>query len=158
MIRHRHWAASHLWILIGLFGTAMLVGCAEIEPAAVSWYYGPGIRFHGLGSTFAWSPHESEKRPYHHHGPPAFERLARKIIENAVETNGFRQAAPESADFWLDYRVGKREVEDSMVNPHGEVFAEGTLVLDVVDPKSNELIWRGVVQARIDDTAPPEAR
>jgi hypothetical protein len=158
MIRHRHLTERHLWAVILLLAAAMLAGCAQLEPAAISWYYGPGIKYHGLGSTFAWSPHESETRLYHHHGSPAFERLARKTIENAVEAKDFRQAAPQTADFWLDYRVGKHEVEDSMVNPHGEVFEEGTLVLDVVDPKSDELIWRGVVQARIDDAAPPEAR
>ncbi|HVP12244.1 MAG TPA: DUF4136 domain-containing protein [Phycisphaerae bacterium] len=153
-----HTSARFLPLVLLLFGAALLAGCAEAEPEAISWYYGPGIRYNGLGSTFAWSPHESEQRPYHHHGNPEFQKLVRNMIEKALEAKGFHQAASESADFWTDYWIGRHEVEDSMVNPHGEVFEEGTLVLDLVAPKSGQLIWRGVVQGRVNDSTPPEVR
>jgi hypothetical protein len=154
----QHVSVKFLWAIGGMLGVAMVAGCAETGPEAVSWYYGPAIRYKGLGSSFAWSPHESEKRPFHHHGNPQLEQLVRSMIEKALEVKSFQPAAPQSANFWIDYRLGRREVEDSMVNPHGEVFEEGSLVLDVLDPKTGELIWRGVVQGRINDSDPPDVR
>jgi len=158
MALQQRWAVRFLGVVILLFGTAIMAGCAEAEPDAISWYYGASIRYNGLGSTFAWSPQESEQRPYHHHGNPQFEQFVRTAIEKALEAKGFAPAAGGPANFWIDYRIGKHEVEDSSVNPHGEVFEEGTLVLDVLDPKAGGLIWRGVIEGRIDDTAPPDIR
>jgi hypothetical protein len=44
------------------------------------------------------------------------------------------------------------------VNPHGEVFEEGSLVLDVLDPQSGKLIWRSVARARLDMATSPEVK
>jgi hypothetical protein len=141
-----------------MFGAVMFAGCSEAGPEAITWRYGPAIRYAGLGETFAWFPHNPRQMAYHYHGNTQFEQLVHRTLEGALTAKGFQPAADKSANFWIDYRLGKRDVEDSNINPHGEVFQEGSLVLDVLDPKTSELIWRGVVQARIDDTAPPVVR
>jgi hypothetical protein len=37
-------------------------------------------------------------------------------------------------------------------------YEEGTLMLDVIDNASNELVWRGAAQARIDPNRSPQER
>ena len=158
MTSRQNFSIKLFWSVAGLCGAAMFAGCSDGGPEAISWRYGSAIRFSGLGENFAWLQHNPAQMAYHHHGNAEFEKLVHKMVETALVAKGFRPVSSGPANFWIDYRLGKREVEDSNVNPHGEVFEEGSLVLDVLDPKGGDLIWRGVVQARIDDTAPPDVR
>ncbi len=34
---------------------------------------------------------------------------------------------------------------------HAEQYTEGTLIIDITDAKSDELLWRGTVSGRVDD-------
>ena len=45
-----------------------------------------------------------------------------------------------------------------MTDGYVENYDQGTLVLDIVDGRSNELVWRGTAQARIDPSNSPEER
>jgi len=37
-------------------------------------------------------------------------------------------------------------------------YDEGTVVLDIIDPKTRNLVWRGSAQSRVDDGDTPEER
>ena len=40
-----------------------------------------------------------------------------------------------------------------MSPPHFQEFTEGTLILDILDNRSDELVWRGAVSGNVDDVA-----
>ena len=154
-IRQHHFSKP-AWVLFLLLGAAIITGCSDSPPIEASSRYGAGIKFTGLGSTFTWAAAPDPANL------PMGGIEAHKLICNAVEkqlaAKGFRPSAGAPADFLVDYRVAKREKTDSSVNPHGEVFEEGSLVLDVLDPQSGKLIWRGVARARLDFQAPPDVK
>ncbi len=94
--------------------------------------------------------------------PFAWNSLLDKRVRSAVDalllSRGFRKTSGESPDFWLRYHTMlKDRVQITSfpagVWPHGagigwtdiyvDSFQEGTLILDVIDPALNQLVWRG---------------
>ncbi len=55
---------------------------------------------------------------------------------------------------WGRWRRGVVVVQDTQVRE----YDEGTLIIDIVDAASNELVWRGSAQARVDEGASSEQR
>jgi hypothetical protein len=158
MILRKHVSSRFLWSIVTLLGTTIVAGCSDDGTITVSSGYGKGIKFSGLGPTYAWSPSPSMDRANPALGSAEFGELVRKVVENELAAKGFTPASAGPANFWVDYRIGKQKKTDSGVNPHGEVFGEGSLQLDVLDPQNGKMIWRGVAQARIVPKAPPELR
>ena len=136
----------------------MFVGCGETESINASTRYGPGVKLSGLGPAFAWAPSAPADPANPPVGGPELRQLIHSIVERELKAKGFTPSAADSPDFLIDYRIGKRQKTDSGVNPHGEVFDEGSLVLDVLNPQSGALIWRGVAQARVLYGITPEVR
>jgi hypothetical protein len=120
----------------------------------VSSYYGPGTKINGLGSGFAWSPDAPEPNL----GTPEARALVRASFENHLTAKGFVAAPVDAADFWVTYRLSRRQKTDTEVAAFGEVVEEGALVLDVLDPASRKWVWRGIAQARLQDSDPPDVR
>lgn len=87
----------------------------------------------------------------------AFERKLRKAGDRALSAKGYERAPGDEPDLWIVYHVIPRdrmyiEGEGYKVGRWLKIgtaettyrsFLEGTLVLDVVDAESNELIWTG---------------
>jgi hypothetical protein len=144
-------------VIAGLLGIVMSVGCSETGNIDVSSRYGAGVKLAGLGSTFAWAPAPADP-PGTSPAAAQFRQAFRDNVEKALVAKGFalNQAGP--ANFLVDCRIGMREKTDSSVNPHGEVFEEGSLVLDVLNPSSKALIWRSVAQARVLREIPHDVR
>ncbi|HVP10421.1 MAG TPA: DUF4136 domain-containing protein [Phycisphaerae bacterium] len=143
---------------MALVGATISAGCSDTEPITASSRYGPGVKLSGLGPTYAWSPSPSIDPANPPFGNVEFVQMLHRLVEKELAAKGFAPASPQSANFWVDCRIGKREKTDSGVNPHGEVFNEGSLVLDVLEPQSGKLIWRAVAQARILPDATTEVR
>jgi hypothetical protein len=136
-----------------VLASAMLAGCGD-PTMEVRSYYGPGIRFSGLGTTYAWV----EPGPKHTMGTPEMRGMIREVVERELADKGFSPGAGGDAQFWVCCRLAKYEKQVSSVNPHGESLAEGSLVIDLVAPADRKLIWRGIAQARIRDSDSPDAR
>ncbi len=130
-------------------------GCADIK---VESAYGRGIKFSGIGSSFDWSRGAPEGMAAWVADNPRLHALIQEMIERHLARNGFVKKTTGTPDFWIRYHVGRRMREDSSVSPHGISYEEGSLVLDVLDPGTGQLIWRGVAQARLVADLPPEAR
>ncbi|MBZ0167936.1 hypothetical protein MELA_00958 [Candidatus Methylomirabilis lanthanidiphila] len=156
-------------LLLSLVALAM--GCAP--SVTVTLDYDKEMNFAAL-NTFAWLPIPVN--------PPAnvkeaLERnsLMDKRIRRAVEAQLAVKAYhmhETNPDFMITYHIGIQEkiaVTDwgydygrrgwgapSRIDVYQ--YQEGTLVLDVIDSHSKQLIWRSVAQGVIDPSAPIEKR
>ena len=145
-----------------------LLGCASFP---VSTDYDPGFDFSKLRS-WDWAPVE----PTISIGDPRLQGdLMRARVERAVQATltarGFERVK-SGADFWIVYHLASETKLDVdtiyRTGPYGRYtwpeqtivreYEQGTLLLDVLDPKSGLLVWRGSSHARIRERAEPEAR
>jgi hypothetical protein len=140
------------------------VSCSAIY--GVQYDYDKEANFAGL-RTYDWLPVPEEA---------GIDSLVVKRVKNAVnaelQAKGLTMTS-DNPDFLVAEHLGKDakvEVTDwgYGYGPHGAywgspwrgvstyAYEEGTLVLDFVDAKSKEMIWRGVAKAEIDNVDTPE--
>jgi hypothetical protein len=148
----------------------LLAACSQIQ---VHSDHDPGANFAAL-RTYAWLQKTSEA--------PRDPRLDNDLLDSRVHSavndelyaKGYREAA-ENPDFRVTYHVmvqSKFDVQSFPVyygygygrlgapGPDVRVteYEQGTLILDLVDSATNDLIWRGSAQARIDPNRSPQER
>jgi hypothetical protein len=147
-----------------LFLSACAGASVRIEPA-------PGFDASGL-RTYAWVPGAATGLPAHPRIDSAsVDSMVRLAVDGALAARGYSHAA-EGSDFLVDYHVviTRRTVEavapvhcpeePPLVSLGAEdrycrEYDEGALVLDVLDPASGMLLWRGVARREIDWTLTP---
>jgi hypothetical protein len=138
--------------LVGVMWT--LAGCNAGGPINVISYYGPGIKFSGLGTSYAWTPNQ----PEHTIGAASFHELVRNSVDKHLASRGFASNTAGTVDFWVDFRLGRGQKTYAGAIAHGETIEVGSLVLEVFDPASRKLIWRGIAETRIFGSDTPEVR
>ena len=148
-----------------------LAGCARVT---VTTDHDPSANFGAL-HTYAWRP-----GPQQGVGDPRFDstlidKRVRAAVDRVLASKGFRPAAPgTTADFlvgyhavvrqktsvqtinrWYGYRVG---VWRGGPQTYAHDYDEGTLLIDVIDPATMQLLWRGSGTGVVDPQASPEKR
>jgi hypothetical protein len=126
--------------------------------------------------TFAWLDPPLREAPREEGGGGVdpftsntlLDKRVRQAVEAALTERGYRAAGEEPADFQLRYEVVSREVlRDSptfigggygyrhygtgVVYSGTTSYQEGTLILDVIDPATRGLAWRGWAASRTRD-------
>lgn len=161
----RHLLAAFLLVLA-------TSGCAY-DPVVTD--YAPATDFSRLDS-YAWLP-DAERKPV---DPVADNSLlaerVRPAVDQALESRGFRPAATgQPASFLVSYLASAGTRADVHATPAvgglhpwgGWVVADDvwlseyqtlTLVVDVLDPSSRRLLWRGSLEARFDERMSPAQR
>ncbi len=134
--------------------------------------------------NYAWMPkaNPSGDLPF---DDSAVDSRVKRLVEQELHFKGFRKTPEEEADFLVGYQVAldeqlsanvvaehydfNEEVTDPAVmgaigGDPGEsqgyirTYAQGTLVLNVAEAKSKELIWWSAAQAEIHNTDSIESR
>lgn len=134
--------------------------------------------------NYAWMPkaQASGNLPF---DEPAVDSRIKKVVEQELHFKGFRKTPVEEADFLIGYQVAvdeqlaandvaehydfNEEVTDpavmgSVASEPGQnqgyirSYAQGTLVLNVAEAKSRELIWWSAAQAEVHTSDPIEVR
>ncbi len=141
-----------------LMGAALAAwGCAP--SIAVNHDYNPRVSFAAF-RTYRWLA-----QPAPEAGGMQASLLDARIklaVDERFRAKGFEQA--HAPDFFIAYHVGARDRID--VNrwgyAHGRVsvkeYREGTLVLDIIDARSMQLVWRGYAQGTLDPGASTHER
>jgi hypothetical protein len=143
-------------LTIAAIGTIGIAGCATMH---VSSHVERGLdvsRYH----TYDWGPAEAlpdgdarlERDPF-------FQDHLRGEVEKAMATRGFEWATADAPDLLLHYHANITERIDvnRLDAPRGYCgergcdvptvqYEAGTLVIDVIDARTNRLIWRGWAQ------------
>ncbi len=132
-------------------------GCADPNEVKVQTTYGPGVKLRGIGDSYVWSGgppvgRMTEKTP----GGSATD-FVRNRVNRTLAPKGFTLTDVHRADFLLK-SILTRGISTDRTSAHGTTYKSGTLVLEVLDPNTRKLIWRGIAYARLNDADPPEVR
>lgn len=141
--------------LAGLVILALaLSGCAS---TSVSSYVARGANLQEH-RTYNWAPADARST-----GDPRldnnrfFQERVQAAVEEQLANRGFEKAA--SPDLLVHYHASvTQEIDISGAERNGgygddcqpEVYDEGTLLIDLVDARTEQLVWRGWAQGSID--------
>jgi hypothetical protein len=93
------------------------------------------------------------------------DRRVKRAVETELQIKGYTKSASGQPDFFIAYHVGSQSQTDVStcgyhypVSPRcwgqeieTNVYSEGTLILDIVEPEDLELVWRGTATAVIEE-------
>jgi len=126
--------------------------------------------------TFAWFPQATLADAGNYQISPLMEKRVREAVNAQLQANGMTPADEASADVLINYHASvdtKVDVDTFNVgygarwNYWGmgyntqtttREYDVGTLVIDVVDRASNQLVWRGAREGRLQKKQTPEQR
>jgi hypothetical protein len=151
-------------------------GCAPGIDVHADW--DPAARFEQM-HTWAWLPGSLDPAlgavPGRQADPLVQQRIQR-AIESGLATRGYVQLQSGAPDFYVAYHTAIDEKIDAQtvypgygVSPYGRVwpgppetyidtYELGTVLIDVIDPESRQLLWRGTAQSRLQELKDPEQR
>lgn len=148
-------------LVLTLCVVVLALSCSSIS---VSHDYDPQVNFTNL-KTFSWLsfPKKAEVNQL-------VVRRIRDAVTGELEAKGLRLSS--NPDFLIAMHGATKEKLDiqdwGYSSPraaywgHRDIsvqqYTEGTLILDFVDAKSKEMIWRGVASGAVDPGASPEQR
>lgn len=142
-----------------LAATAMaLAACASMT---VSSHIERAADFGGYQS-YAWGPPDALPT-----GDPRldnnafFQDYVQGAIEKQLAMKGFERADAGSPDLLVHYHANVTQRIDAdatdrqygysqSAEPHMVEFEQGTLVVDIIDARTNKLVWRGWAQESVD--------
>jgi hypothetical protein len=154
----------------------VLAACSGIN---VSQDYDPATTFQGMDS-FAWSSPTQSKTGDPRIDNPLRDTRIREAVARVLTQKGFHPASDGTPAFLMQYQyVLRRKIDSGGGSPsigfgvgsygrHGGIavgtstgntiseYDEGSLVLDFLDPQSEELLWRGTgtqIYRQYDDPA-----
>ncbi|NRD74997.1 DUF4136 domain-containing protein [Shewanella sp. VB17] len=161
-------------ILAGL-SLSMLAGCSSLKTSSD---YDPEANFNDV-NTYAWVEKKTQDSRYHLDG--LMDQRVRTAVDSQLSLKGIKLTDPAKADVLVNYltKVDKKINVDTFnsnygYNPYyghgwgmsGSMYSQttvreyevGTLILDMVNRESGQLIWRGSVADTIRDQNTPEER
>lgn len=168
-------------LFLMILGVA-LVGCATIS---TSTDYDPTANFSGL-KTYDWEgPQPITGNPRLDND--ILHSRIRNAVERELAVKGFQKVSGAEPNFKVAYHVGLEEKLDVTTFhyydygypdyysarrgfaaaprtawPQSETrvyqYEEGTLLLDIVDPMTKKMIWRGTAKAEVNPNESPEKK
>lgn len=149
-------------VLAVLFTGLVLAGCS---PTYVEYDYDTDADFSAY-RTFAWVSQESmsERAPQAIQMSSLMDSRIKRAVKDGMEAKGLEEAS-ENPDLLLAYYVGVDNVteirrtgygygfEDNVRTDH---FQEGTFILDMIDAKTNQLVWRGIAEGVLEERPTPD--
>jgi hypothetical protein len=136
----------------------VVAGCASMRTSS---YVQRGFDIRQYRS-YAWGPEEARST-----GDPRldnnrfFDEHVRARVDHALAGKGFEKATSRTPDLLVHYHAsikqqidvrdldpGVRYCEESDCGPY--VYDAGTLFVDLIDARTNALVWRGWAEGRLD--------
>ena len=166
---HRTRNFSAVWIASGLLS---FVACSGIQ---VTTDYDPQTQFGDLKS-YAWlaNARKPSDDPRLHNS--LVDGRVREAVDRELAAKGYTKTGASSANFLVTYYLGLESKIDihTIHSSYGygyrgwyggmgtetmvDQYDEGSLILDVLDPKGSDLLWRGTGSARVSTSNTPEKR
>jgi hypothetical protein len=142
---------------------AALAGCATMH---VSAYLSRGFDLREY-HTYSWGPADPLST-----GDPRldnnrfFDERVRMQIDKQLAGRGFELTARESADLLVHYHASiTQRIDTAELDPDGngdvgrrsEVYDAGTLFVDLIETRTNKLVWRGWAEGPFDGVIDQQA-
>lgn len=145
--------------------------------STADWDYDKSVEFANY-KTFAWSPEADLKN----NGGNAYqindlmEKRVRNAIIEAMLAQNIKLVETQDADILVNYHASiDSKIETDSFNTtysarwnywgigyqtqtHAREYDVGTLVIDIIDKQSNQLVWRGAKEGRLKNKQTPEQR
>ncbi len=170
-------------MILGMF---VLAGCATLD---IHTDFDCKADFSKL-KTFAWVPDMKQESQDPRIDNSLTDSRIRNAVEKALTSKGYQKSDAAPPDFWVAYQAAIEEKLDARMTNYPYAtpltrdiangnfaqdltwayggsqtflsrYEEGTLILDVVDPRKRKLMWRGTAKATLSeerDSAKKEAR
>lgn len=140
----------------------VLAGCSSID---VSTDFKPDTDFAGY-KTFDWMKEDASGSEYAYDGP--LDGQIRTAVETQLESSGLTRAKGP-ADLLVAYHAGSEQQMEAADWGSGgwwgkgggekNTYEKGSLIIDLVDAATRELVWRGAAtKALAEDTSPGSQR
>ncbi|WP_394190372.1 DUF4136 domain-containing protein [Pseudoalteromonas atlantica] len=149
----------------------MLAACAKTPDID----YDKSVDFSNY-KTFAWMPQATLANADNYQMSPLMEQRVREAVNTQLQAQGMSLVDENSADVLLNYHASVDTKIDSDTFNVGygarwnywglgyntqtttHEYEVGTLILDVIDRESNQLVWRGAREGRLQKKQSPEQR
>lgn len=152
-----------------LLSLLALSGCSTMQ---VHSDYDPAASFDGL-QTYDWVMNEKEPATDPRLSDPLLDKRIRELVEKQLAAQGYGRSSTGTPDFMVGYHVAlEKKLAVSTMNdyygyragwgwsygagtgrlmPESYVYEyeQGSLIIDIVNPKTRELMWRGSAQAEV---------
>lgn len=130
--------------VVGLF---VVVGCS---PISVKTDYDREVNF-AQYRTFKWMPFPENDSGRRIKPNSLMDKRIRRAVERELQAKGYEIIESGKADALLAYHVGVQQKVDVSTwgyrpwhrRTYVHRYKEGSLIVDVVDPRMKQLIWRG---------------
>ena len=158
-----------------VFCLVLLLAVSACSGVRVTTDYDPAADFSKLRS-YAWLDERSGVQGDRADVTSLIDRRVRRAVDTELQRKGLRAVGRGEADALVAYHLGVetrldvntihsgygygRGVYRGGVATHTTVseYQEGTLLVDVIEPESKQLIWRGSGQSRLRRSSTPEQR
>ncbi|MGS0824659.1 DUF4136 domain-containing protein [Shewanella sp. 0m-8] len=162
--------------LLIVIAALALSACSSLKTSSD---YDPGVNFSEV-KTYAWVQKKTDDATYHLDG--LMDQRVRNAVEDQLQLKGLTRTDAATADVLVNYltKVDKKINVDTFNTNYGynpyygpgwgwsgsaghsqttvREYEVGTLILDMVDRKTGQLIWRGSVADTMRDKDTPEER
>jgi len=132
--------------------TTLLGACAPFQAES---FWGPAQNLSGLGTTFAWRQGVKCEPEASKANVPDVENAVQELIEESFTAKGYRRGDATKPDVYVCYRLGK---VIALAETGFDSWDDAIIEVDLTDPATGGLVWRGRVRGPIDYAAAPDAR
>ncbi len=138
--------------LNGVFLLCLLFALTSCSPISVRTDYDREVDFTNY-QTFKWIPGPKERKKGQVPRGSLLDKRIRRAVERELEAKGYTLVTEGPADAMLAYHVAVQKHIDVdrygygyWRRRHVRRYKEGTIVVDIVDPRMKQLVWRGIAQ------------
>ena len=154
----------------GLALLLILSGCADKPTYEID--YDQSFTFTQYQS-YRWYDDDHASRESQYRRQNSSDQQVRSVANAELMTRGFKETTRGNADFWVNYHVTKRQTQKITGQEQGmhggvgvsnygksvslgyssgpsvKTYEDGTAVFDVIDVRTNKIVWRGVAEGRL---------
>ncbi len=159
------------WRLL-VHGILLAVSAAGCASTKVGYDYDRGTDF-GRYHTYAWSSAAQDATGDRRVDSSLVDARIRTAIETQLRAKGYIADSNGSPDFLVAYHAGMKDMMKGSSTQnyigdraHGtfttisdiQAYQEGTLLIDIVDAKSRQLVWQASAKADVEQNLGPKER
>lgn len=146
---------------------AALGGCSDLR---INTDFDPAANLTQL-RTYDWRPGPQKGPSDPRIDNSLLDTRVRNAVDRQLAAKGYQKISSGSPDFLVGYHVVLEQRTDFRTvggyygyrwggapATYAYNYEEGTLLLDVIDPKTMKLLWRGSATSIVERQATPEAR
>jgi Domain of unknown function (DUF4136) len=158
-------------VTLALASALALAACSSVT---VNQDWDPSARFDGL-KTWAWQSSTPTVTGNPKLDDPLVHGRIQAALETALAAKGYTKVASGKPDFYVAYHIALEQRLDARTIYTGygpyrgwygvggaqtvvDSYDLGTLLVDFISPATNDVIWRGTAQSRIQELKTPAER